>query len=220
MKKTIPILCSYGLLVFLAAPNLAFTAEAPIDRHALVTRHNILWNEAQGQIPLGNGEFCFNADGTGLQTFGGNTLSHWAWHSAPLPPDCTPDDIPPTGTVERGRLAGPMRKAAEKPQLDGWMFHNPHPINLARMRLMRGDGTELRVEDIRSLSRAYDLWTGLHRSRCEIDGQDVSVETAVHPRVDLVAVRAESPLFREGKLAIALDFPYPTADGSGPWAGD
>ena len=61
-----------------------------IDRQALVTRHNIAWNEATGQIPLGNGEFCFNADGTGLQTFGGNSMSHWGWHSFPLPEGVKP----------------------------------------------------------------------------------------------------------------------------------
>jgi hypothetical protein len=67
-------------LALIPAPAVALAAEAPIDRHALVTRHNIEWNDLRGQIPLGNGEFCFNADGTGLQTFGGNTFSHWAWH--------------------------------------------------------------------------------------------------------------------------------------------
>ncbi|HRZ18235.1 MAG TPA: hypothetical protein P5141_11790, partial [Candidatus Hydrogenedentes bacterium] len=51
----------------------AARADEKIDRRALVTRHNIEWNELTGQIPLGNGEFCFNADATGLQTFGGNT---------------------------------------------------------------------------------------------------------------------------------------------------
>jgi hypothetical protein len=48
----------------------------------------------------------------------------------------------------------------------------------------------------------------------------VTVETAVHPSVDLVAVRAESPLLREGKLAVAIDFPYPAAGDAGSWAGD
>ena len=198
----------------------ALAAEGPIDRHALVTRHNMQWNEAHGQVPLGNGEFCFNADATGLQTLGGNTMSHWAWHSAPLPPGCTPADLPPTGTVERGRLTGPMRKAAEKSQLDGWMFRNPHPINLARLRLVRADGAAIRAEELRDLSRTYDLWTGLHTSRFELDAQRVAVETVVHPTLDLIAIRAESVLLREGKLAISLDFSYPAAGGSGPWAGD
>ena len=88
-----------------------------IDRYSVVTRHNIEWNELHGQMPLGNGEFCFNADATGLQTFGGNTLSHWGWHSSPLPSGCTPADLPTTGTIEQGRITGPMRKAAERGSL-------------------------------------------------------------------------------------------------------
>jgi hypothetical protein len=51
-----------------AAP-LKVAAESRIDRHALVTRHNISWDKLAGRLPLGNGEFCFGADATGLQTF-------------------------------------------------------------------------------------------------------------------------------------------------------
>lgn len=51
------------------APN----GKMAIDRHALVARHDISWPGLAGQIPLGNGNFAFNADGTGLQTVGGNT---------------------------------------------------------------------------------------------------------------------------------------------------
>jgi hypothetical protein len=73
------------LLVSPFAQTIAITPPKPIDRHALVSRHNISWNDIKGQIPLGNGEFCFNVDATGLQTFGGNTMSHWGWHSFPFP---------------------------------------------------------------------------------------------------------------------------------------
>ena len=210
-----------GCLVFVAANGMA--DEKPIDRYALVNRHNIRWEDVRGEIPLGNGEFCFNADGTGLQTFGGNTMAHWAWHSDPLPSGCTGGctkaDIPPTGTVERGRIQGRMRKAAEKPELDRWLYQNPHPLNLGRLRFVRPDGDPLRTEEITELSRTYNLWTGLHKSRFEVDGQTVTVETCVHPKLNLISVRAESALFTEGKLAVALDFPYPNGVKGGAWAG-
>jgi hypothetical protein len=32
-----------------------------IDRHAVVTRHNVESNELDGQIPADDGRFCFNA---------------------------------------------------------------------------------------------------------------------------------------------------------------
>jgi hypothetical protein len=191
-----------------------------IDRHALVTRHNIEWNDLRGQIPLGNGEFCFNTDGTGLQTFGGSTLSHWGWHSAPLPQGCTAADVPATGTVDRGRITGPMRKAAERAELNDWMFRNPHPMNLGRLRLVRGDGSKLDVNDITDLVRKYDLWTGLHTSCFKVDGRSVAVQTCVHPMLDLIAVHIESALLGQGNLIVVLDFPYPSVKPGPHWAGD
>ena len=58
-----------------------------IDRHAVVIRHNVLLSGPAPRSPLqvGNGQFAFNADVTGLQTLYGNTLSTWGWHEAPLP---------------------------------------------------------------------------------------------------------------------------------------
>ena len=68
---------------------LGMTAAAsPIDRQALVTRHNIVLTNADARTPLqvGNGQFAFSADITGLQTFlPAHTMSHWGWHSFPLP---------------------------------------------------------------------------------------------------------------------------------------
>ncbi len=75
----------------LIATSLAAKEKAePIDRHALVTRHNIECNLLATTLPLGNGEFCFNADATGLQTFAGNAMSHWCWHSFPGKDDLRP----------------------------------------------------------------------------------------------------------------------------------
>ncbi len=104
--------------------------EPRIDRHSLVTRHNIEWNDIMGQIPLGNGEFCFNTDGTGLQIFGGNTMSHRAWHSFLLPEGFTPDQIPSTGTFQKGPVRGPDVFPEGSSEIRSWMFDNPHIFNL------------------------------------------------------------------------------------------
>jgi len=102
--KTIANIC-----VLILTPLMALQAEnaTPIDRHALVTRHNITWNDPTKRLPLGNGEFSFGADGTGLQTFAGNSMSHWGWHSFPLADGWTPERVPSTGTFQKGRNAGP-----------------------------------------------------------------------------------------------------------------
>jgi len=68
---------------------------APIDRHALVSRHNVLLHaiDPMGAMAVGNGDFAFNFDVTGLQSFPEyyektmpiGILSTWGWHSFPNP---------------------------------------------------------------------------------------------------------------------------------------
>lgn len=106
MKRTLIVLTAMLLapLAALCAANTA-AAKSKIDRHALVSRHNITWNNVVGCLPLGNGEFCFGADGSGLQTFAGNSMSHWGWHSFPLPKVWTLDRVPSTGTFQKGAIS-------------------------------------------------------------------------------------------------------------------
>jgi hypothetical protein len=198
------------------ASLVAAAKAAPIDRQALVTRHNITWNDAAGRLPLGNGEFCFGADGTGLQTFSGNSMSHWGWHSFPLPAGWTPDLVPATGVFDKNKNTGDRNKGA----LNAWMFNNPHNMNLGRLRLVRSGGRALAPGDIKGLNRTLDLWAGVQTSKYTIDGQDVTVETCVHPKLDMVAVRIESPLVASGELEVLLDFAYPNLDKGGKWVGD
>ena len=92
-------------------------------------------------------------------------------------------------------------------------------MNLGRLRLMRPDGRVLVPNDITGLKRTLDLWAGVQTSHYQIAGQEVNVETCVHPSLDLVAVRIESPLVAKGELEVALDFAYPSLENSA-WVGD
>src|ERR1700744_5992600 len=79
-------------LWFCLAPGLH---ASPIERHALVMRHEVgLTNfDAANPLSVGNGGFCFTVDATGLQTFPEafnqttplGTLSDWGWHASPNP---------------------------------------------------------------------------------------------------------------------------------------
>ena len=84
MKKAFPI----ALFLFCIA-QLAVTAkQTPIDRQAVVSRHTITTTKTNAKSPaqVGNGEFAFGVDITGLQTFVPfNTMAQWSWHSFPLP---------------------------------------------------------------------------------------------------------------------------------------
>jgi hypothetical protein len=185
----------------------------------MVTRHRVEWNEAVGQLPLGNGEFCFTADGTGLQTFGGNAMAHWGWHSFPLPEGWTAEQVPVTGTFQQGRCQGPDTFPPGTEAIRQWMIDNPHILNLGRLRLHKAGGRDLDPSDIKDLVRTLDPWTGLHLAMFRIDGCPVRVETCVHPDLDMIAIRIESPLVAEGLLDVTLDFPYPALKNEA-WVGD
>ncbi len=192
-----------------------------IDRHPLVARHNLDWKKLDGTIPLGNGEFCFTADATGLQTFAGNCMAHWGWHSFPLTDGWTESEVPPTGTFERGRCTGPepFPADARTQSLRAWMFDNPHRLNFARIRFVRGNGAPLAESEVTVFLRRLDLWSGLHEARFTIDSVEVHVETCVHPEFDAVAIRIESELLSSGDIRVAIDAPYPSLKMD-PWVGD
>jgi hypothetical protein len=196
------LICFGGCSLFCNADT-----HVPIDRHALVTRHNIDWPSLEGQIPLGNGNFAFNADGTGLETVSGNTMSHWCWHKFPLPAGVTPDDIKPWATSDRGRLQG--KTTPPDAPIAEWQKNNPQPVNLGRLGFIDEKGDRLKSSNVQVQARQLNLWTGLHTSRFTYDGEEVLVETCVDPKSDTVAIHAVSPLFKDGRLQIMLDFPSP-----------
>src|SRR5690606_12823263 len=79
-------------IVFLASCRVSDEKEG-IDRHALVNRHNIILNKPDtlAAHTVGNGEFAFTVDVSGLQTFPEEyergtplgTMAQWAWHAMP-----------------------------------------------------------------------------------------------------------------------------------------
>lgn len=78
---------------FLLLSVLPALALAAIDRRAVVSQFNVVRSKLPEEItnqttPLqvGNGDFAFNVDNTGMQTFiPFNTLSSWGWHNDSLP---------------------------------------------------------------------------------------------------------------------------------------
>ncbi len=191
-----------------------------IDRFALVTRHNVTLTKADPLTPLsvGNGEFAFTADITGLQTFPAYyekgvplcTLSQWGWHSLPNPQGYRVADILEEYEVAGRKVpyaSGRGRSGGYSAAAD-WLRANPHRLDLGRigLRLTKADGSAAAIEDLANTSQTLDLWTGLLSSRFELEGQSVRVLTVCHPTRDLLAVRIESPLLAQGRLAVSLAF--------------
>ena len=150
-----------------------------IDRHALVTRHNVTLVKPDSQcvLQVGNGEFAFGVDVTGLQTFYGNTLSQWAWHSDPLPPGERVEDFRWTEWNHAGGKVPYATGSADQKALNHWLYFNPSRLPLGRlaMRLTKADGHEAAIQDLKDVHQELDLWSGLITSRFTVEGQPVCV---------------------------------------------
>ena len=160
-------------------------------------------------LQVGNGEFAFNVDITGLQSvIPFNTLAQWAWHSAPLPDGKQPDDYPWV-EWEHGAGAKPYCSRVDiNDPMFVWRFTNPHKINLGRIALrMSGSESCIKEEDIKNARQELDLWTGQITSVFEINEKPVRVETVCHPDHDMIAVRVVSPLLQSGEMGVEISFP-------------
>lgn len=218
LRKTILFL---GLFL-LATATYAAELNAPLDRESIVARHHIVNAPLEQTLPIGNGNFCFNADGTGLQTFGGDTLAHWAWYSEPLPKGFEWKDVSLTGTYWKGKLTGADPWPADKAPLYNWLRQTPFKMNLARVRFLRPDGAEILPNEIVLLNRKLNIQTGLHSTAFVLDNEQVVVDSCVTDDVKLdstVAIKIDSTLLSAGKLIVQIDFPYPSLR-PGPWDGD
>ncbi|MER7787076.1 hypothetical protein [Streptomyces sp. NPDC097640] len=202
-----------GLRVGDAAAQPSPRRPGGIDRRALVSRHDVVRTASDPKTPLqvGNGQLAFGADVTGLQTFlPFGTLSDWGWHSDALPDGQTPSDFAGQVWDTHGRPVRYDIPDPERPALSEWLRANPHRINLARigLRLLRADGTEAVEADLSDCHQRLDLWTGTLHSRFTLDGSPVTVRTSCCPDLDAIAVRIDSPMVADGRLAVFIDFPY------------
>lgn len=190
-----------------------------IDRKALATRHNPVIRDWLPLSPLsvGNGEFAFTADLTGLQSFPERyetplgTLSQWAWHSSGGRRKWSLDDVRLQYRDERTGKGGYPAHAEDREEPYHWLRQNPHRPQLGQIgfRFVSREGTPLGAESITEAEQTLDLWSGVLESRYLADGVPVRVRTYCHPASDELGVRVESPLLREGRLKLAIRFPAP-----------
>jgi protein-glucosylgalactosylhydroxylysine glucosidase len=214
--------------LILSAPHLLVSAAAKdsssgsgsIDRRSVVRRHNptVTRLDPFSAMSVGNGEFAFTSDVTGLQTFTAEcakefplcTASHWGWHTTPAAPGLRREDFRYKEYETYGRRVGYATDAKGQEPLFNWLRQNPHKLHLGRigLELTKADGTAAQPNDLKNISQTLDLWTGLLVSRFEFEGKPVEVQTCCHSDLDLLAVRVESPLLAAGKLRVLIAFPY------------
>ncbi|MFI6374388.1 hypothetical protein [Streptomyces sp. NPDC050546] len=215
-----------------------------IDRESLVRRHTIEISRPDPShvLTVGNGDFAYTADITGMQTFveyhdqstafaeqrlavTNATLSNWGWHSMPNPDGFVLDDAMSTYRTARGPVRYPDKfdtasmmggELAEELRAGAWLHMNPHRIDLGRvgLRLRTAPGAEPESDPgaLTNSRQRLDLWSGTLTSRFEYAGQEVRVTTVADPRHARVAFRIESELLSSGLAGVVLRFPY-ASDG-------
>ena len=219
---------------FLAGANFSLSAGSnTIDRRAVVERHNPSFSQIRKESPsqVGNGEFAFSFDITGLQTFiPFNTLAHWAWHSEPLPDGVKESDfkglkikafgktrVYPSDlasakkAVEKYPEAFPDAEFSEREKLAAkWLKENPHALNLGRIGFVfvSDSGKTAELSDISNARQTLRLFDGYAESVFDVFGQTVKTRTFAHPSRDALCVNVDSPLIKSGRLKIFVEFPY------------
>ncbi len=189
----------------------------PIDRHALVRRHNPQVRQYDPLVPLsvGNGGFAFTADVTGLQSFPQaylngvplSTESDWGWDSFPEANTVSlKDALQSYDTYGRAVPYATLQSS----DAGNILRQNPHRLGLGQLGLaiQKTDNTPAAIEDIINIRQQLDLWNGRITSHFNVQGDSSVVQTTCHPDLDLAAVNVRSALFLEGRLQVTLKFAY------------
>ena len=207
---------------FLGSVPAALAAQsvsaAGLNRREIVSRHNPVLHGIDPRSPLsvGNGEFAFSADPTGLQTFPQAyetqmplcTQSQWGWHSEPNASGKGAADLRLAEFDAFGRKVGYPTSSDGQKELFDWLRENPHRLHLGRI----GFAID-RAEDVRFIQQTLDLWSGTLRSEFKWRGQKIAVETCCHPTEDRIAVRVR------GRIPVVFEFPYGSgAMNAADWA--
>ena len=206
----------YSLVALALAACHPTTEQEAIDREALVTRNNPVLAAADtlASLSVGNGEFAFTADVTGLQTFPESykngvplgTQSQWGWHSFANPENYKPADALKEYDFGRGHkelYSCQFKEPGRQKSASDWLRKNPHRLHLGIIGLEVPDAF---LADVTAIDQKLDMWNGEISSRFTLGGQTYDVKTVCHPERDLVATTVTSP----AHTGIKLHFPYPT----------
>jgi hypothetical protein len=200
----------------------------PIDRRALVQRHNVVITAADSlsSLTVGNGKFAFTVDVTGLQSFPGfyakgvtlGTQSEWGWHSFPNKANHKFESALRSYQLNNREVSYAVQwnEAGLNRDAANWFRQNPHRLQLGTIGfdIRKQDGSAASIDDIKNIRQVLNLWTGEIQSNFTVENIPVNVVTVCHPQKDAIAVKIKSALLNDRRIKIFFRFPYPT----GEWA--
>ncbi len=193
------------------------STQPPIDREALVNCNNpqVTSFDSLASLSVGNGEFAYTVDATGLQTFPEmyskgvplGTQSQWGWHSFGNPENYKHEETLKEYDFGHGHkelYSTQFNEKGRAQDASDWFRVNPHRLHLGIVGFELGEGvTAAQLTDV---NQKLDLWNGVIQSRFKLNDYPFAVETYCHPSADMIAVRITSMAY-EG---VNFRFPYPT----------
>ena len=193
-----------------------------IDRYQLVSRNSpVLENiDLSSPFTVGNGDFAFTADITGLQTFYQdyaefiplNTMAQWAWHSFATH-KYRRKDLKLKEYKRGSKLIAFAADESGQEEVFHYLRENPHKYNLGRIGFYgQVNGRRMSLEDIEPVKQRLDLWQGILYSDFNFAGKNVKVKTLSDSLTASIGVKVKSALLAERKLGIEIEFPYPAVD--------
>jgi hypothetical protein len=189
-------------------------------------------------LSVGNGDFAYTADITGMQTFtayhdpmaalmaGGvavntATMSSWGWHAMPNPEGHVLEDAMTEYQTPRGPVRYPDRfdvQAAaqglvpDDQKAGAWLHTNPQRIDLGRigleLRTDRDGEPETDPSRLIDPEQRLDLWSGLLTSEFGYAGDRLRVETVAAMDSATVAFRIAGAPLTDGRARVRIAFPY------------
>ncbi|KAJ5949529.1 hypothetical protein N7454_001113 [Penicillium verhagenii] len=202
---------SLKFLVFLLHAGAA-TKNSAAQRRNIVRSFNPHRNANSLTTPLqvGNGNFAFGADVTGLQTFSHFAIeSSWAWHNFSLP--TTPgqtscSDFTGLDWWTHGRLVNYDMPNPDENDISNWLIENPQRSSIANIGL-HFPGQNITEESLLYKSQDLDIWEGTIQSSFQYNRSNVSIQVWSHPTDPVVGIQIKSDLLVSGDLGLFFDFP-------------
>jgi protein-glucosylgalactosylhydroxylysine glucosidase len=178
MKKSSLILLPVMFMVFLYGFR---NYSKPVPHQ--INSENGLYNSAFDRLNsfyVGNGEFSFGVDLTGLQTF----------------PEFYTEGIPLMTMSDWG---------TDREEKAGNTFR--YQLGTIGLSILRKNGQEISINDISKPVQELNLQDGEIESRFNIEGAPVLLKTVCHPDYDMISVKIVSDLIREHRIKIKIKFP-------------
>lgn len=205
----------FSLTIVLTSLCLVGMTGKGIDRKKVVERNSprITRIDSLEAFTVGNGNFAYTVDVTGLQTFPEKyskgiclgTMSNWGWHSMPNPEKYTIEETLATFDFGRGHkeVYTTMPKARRQRKASLYFDVNPHRLHLGVIGL---DIPLSDISKIKDIDQRLSMYNGVIDSRFTYKGHKFHNETVCHPNRDMISAHISSDI----SMPVVLRFPYPT----------